>query len=193
LSTQQNALVFDSVLSAVGVLALSKHLYRLKHIDAIHLRFLNPAELQGDGMLTHRQQLNLGENTYSCTFFLCIIFAKAHPAPNTGVTEMNQENNFHIPEAVGLSRNSDPETSKAAAKTITRDLERVVLEGIKTFTNGCTADELVKRLNMRWDSVTPRFAPLLRAGYIIDTGMRRKGSSGRAQRVVIAAKKAWAE
>jgi hypothetical protein len=37
---------------------------------------------------------------------------------------------------------------------------------------------------MRWDSVTPRFAPLIRKGKVIDTGERRKGNSGRSQRVL---------
>ena len=37
---------------------------------------------------------------------------------------------------------------------------------------------------LRSHSITPRFAPLIRKGFIFDTGERRMASSGRSQRVV---------
>jgi hypothetical protein len=33
-------------------------------------------------------------------------------------------------------------------------------------------------------TISPRFAPLMRKGFIYDTGERRKASSGRSQRVM---------
>lgn len=87
-------------------------------------------------------------------------------------------------QVVGLFRKTDPDTSKAAAKTVVTNMETVVLEAIKAFPDGCIADDVVAHLQMRWDTVTPRFAPLLRKKLIIDTGERRKGASGRSQRVL---------
>ena len=87
-------------------------------------------------------------------------------------------------QVVGLFRKTDPDTSKAAAKTVVSNMELVVLEAIKAFPDGCIADDVVAHLQMRWDTVTPRFAPLLRKNLIIDTGERRKGASGRSQRVL---------
>lgn len=85
---------------------------------------------------------------------------------------------------VGRFRKHDPDTSKAAAKTIVNNMETVVLDAIKAFPDGCIADDVVAHLQMRWDTVTPRFAPLIRKKLIIDTGERRKGASGRSQRVL---------
>ena len=87
-------------------------------------------------------------------------------------------------QVVGFFRKTDPDTSKTAAKTVVSNMELVVLEAIKAFPDGCIADDVVAHLQMRWDTVTPRFAPLLRKNLIIDTGERRKGASGRSQRVL---------
>ena len=84
---------------------------------------------------------------------------------------------------IGLARNTDPDTSHAAAKNVPNNMEGVVLEGIRSL-GKCTAEELVEYLGMRWDTVTPRFAPLMRKGLIRDTGERRKGTSRRQQRVL---------
>lgn len=84
----------------------------------------------------------------------------------------------------GRYRWTDPDTSKESAKQVKASLEDVVFEGIRHFPNGAIADEIVDFLGMRWDSVTPRFAPLIRKGKVIDTGERRKGNSGRSQRVL---------
>jgi len=97
---------------------------------------------------------------------------------------MSQEKTFHFPNPwAGLARNTDPDTSKEAAQKAP-NLKLVVLEAIKKFPDGCIADDVVDALNMRWDTVTPRFAPLLKEGLIVDTGWRRKGRTGRSQRVV---------
>jgi hypothetical protein len=85
-------------------------------------------------------------------------------------------------ETVGLARNTDPDTSKAAAEGVP-NLEGVVYEAIRTL-GRCIADDVVEHLGMRWDSVTPRFSSLIRKGLVRDTGERRKGRSGRSQRVM---------
>ena len=64
-------------------------------------------------------------------------------------------------------------------------LESIVFDAIKRFGDaGCTSDEVVELLDMKWNSVTPRFSALIRKGYVIDTGERRIGKSGRKQRVI---------
>lgn len=85
-----------------------------------------------------------------------------------------------------LARRTDPETSQGAADSVkTAPLERMVLEAIKTSEKGCTADELAIKLpTVAMNTLTPRFASLIRKGLIRDTGERRQGKSGRYQRVL---------
>ena len=87
-----------------------------------------------------------------------------------------------------LARGTDPDTSHQAAESLdTADLEWAVYEVVKTFSNGCIADEVEQRMpGCRSHSITPRFAPLIRKGPIVDTGRRMKAPSGRPQRVVMA-------
>ena len=85
-----------------------------------------------------------------------------------------------------MARTEDPDTSHDAAESLdSAAMERLVYETIARFPNGCIADEIERALpHVRSHSITPRFAPLLRKGFIIDTGERRLASSGRNQRVV---------
>jgi DNA-binding PucR family transcriptional regulator len=89
-----------------------------------------------------------------------------------------------------LVRRKDPDTSHEAAKTVdTAMLERMVYEIIAMFPRGCTAEDVERALpNIRSHSITPRFAPLIKKGLIVDTGLRKKASSGRNQRIVKAIK-----
>ena len=89
-------------------------------------------------------------------------------------------------EAKKLVRTNDPDTSHAAAKTVdTNQLELMVYEIISKFPNGCIADDVQQELaHLRSNTITPRFAPLIRKGFIVDTGERRRASSGRSQRVM---------
>jgi hypothetical protein len=88
-----------------------------------------------------------------------------------------------------LYRRVDPDTSRDSAHSVdTQNMERIVLDAISRFPNGCTADEVVESLGMRWNSVTPRFSALMRKGYIVDTGERKVGQSGRKQRIIKAVK-----
>ena len=89
------------------------------------------------------------------------------------------------------ARNSDPDTSHSAALSIdTTALETVVLDVIKRFPKGCIGDEVVRSLPA-WgvETISPRYAALLRKGHIVDTGERRVASSGRSQRVMAIAPK----
>ena len=86
---------------------------------------------------------------------------------------------FHV-------RNTDPDTSHEAAEKLNlTQLEDTVLSAIQQFPNGCISDDVLKTLPT-WgvETITPRYAGLLRKGHIIDTGERRKGKSGRSQRVM---------
>ena len=85
-----------------------------------------------------------------------------------------------------LVRTSDPDTSHAAALAVdTAHMEQIVYEVICKYPDGCIADDVERQLSdFRSHSITPRFAPLIRKGYIFDTGERRMASSGRSQRVV---------
>jgi hypothetical protein len=85
-----------------------------------------------------------------------------------------------------LARKTDPETSHEAAGGIkVAPLEAVVLEALKAAPAGYTADELAIKLpTIPMNTLTPRFASLMRKGLIRDTGERRQGRSGRSQRVL---------
>lgn len=88
-----------------------------------------------------------------------------------------------------LRRNNDPDTSHAAAESIdTTMLETVVLSVIKQFPNGCIGADVVRALP-GWgiETISPRYAALLRKKLIVDTGERRIAPSGRGQRVMAVA------
>jgi len=91
----------------------------------------------------------------------------------------------------GLARNADPDTSHEAAQSIdTTELERVVYEVIKSFPNGCIGDDVVRSLPQYGiQTISPRYAPLIRKGWVIATGEKRVARSGRSQRVMLAATK----
>jgi len=86
----------------------------------------------------------------------------------------------------GGVRNSNPDTSVQAAHSLdVTELERVVYNVIKSFPNGCTSDEVMKVLpHYGVQTISPRYAPLLKKGFIVDTGERRMARSGRNQRVM---------
>ena len=91
----------------------------------------------------------------------------------------------------GLARNTDPETSHDAAESIdTTALEQIVYNVIKQFPNGCIGDDVVKMLpQFGIQTISPRYAPLIRKGWVIDTGEKRQARSGRGQRVMKVVKK----
>ena len=86
----------------------------------------------------------------------------------------------------GLARNTDPETSHDAAESVdTTALEAIVFDVIRMFPNGCIGDDVVRMLPQYGiQTISPRYAPLIRKGFVVDTGEKRKARSGRSQRVM---------
>ena len=88
------------------------------------------------------------------------------------------------------SRGTDPSSSKAAGTSFDPTmLELEVLNAIRSFgTEGATQDDVLTKLRrISHSSITPRFRPLLNKGLVNDSGLKRKGVSGRGQRVMVAA------
>ena len=86
-----------------------------------------------------------------------------------------------------LVRTNDPDTSQDAASNVdTAGLEHLVYEAIKHYgSRGCISDEV--RSHFPWkaySSITARYKALIDKGFIEDTGERRKGLTGRSQRVL---------
>jgi len=89
-----------------------------------------------------------------------------------------------------LARTEDPETSHAAARSIdTTNLEGMVLEAYQQAgPRGLTQDELLDLFpGFSYSSITARPSALKRKFLIIANGEKRKGKSGRAQAVLVAA------
>lgn len=90
-----------------------------------------------------------------------------------------------------LVRTNDPDTSHEAAYNVdTTKLEAMVYETICSFgVRGCISDE-VRALHpgYPYSSITARYRALLDKGFIVDSGLREKGASGRSQRILIATK-----
>lgn len=88
-----------------------------------------------------------------------------------------------------LFRAESADTSIEAAHAVdTTRLEALVYGVVCRFTNGCIQDEVLSCLpDFPYSSVTARFRALLDKGLIVDTGERRKGRSGRSQRVLMRA------
>lgn len=80
------------------------------------------------------------------------------------------------------ARWSDPDTSKAAAEDLAGEkatrLEYVVLATLQNFPQGLTMHEIVRLTGLPWNTVSPRIRPLVRKGFVIDSGKRRKGPTG---------------
>lgn len=82
-------------------------------------------------------------------------------------------------------------TSREAFESVDATaLEALVLGVIERFgPGGCISDEVRARLpGLAYSSVTARFRALLDKGLVVDSGMRRRGRSGRSQRVMVAAR-----
>ena len=89
-----------------------------------------------------------------------------------------------------MVRKEDPDTSKDAAEKVdSTKLEQLVYEVIAKYPNGCIAEEVMSHFpNHGIQTISPRYAPLIRKGFIEDTGERRKSITGRSQRVMKAIK-----
>jgi hypothetical protein len=85
-----------------------------------------------------------------------------------------------------LVRRGDPETSYEAAATVdTTRLEKMVHNAIAAFPYGCIADDVLAQFpNHPYSSITARFSALERKKLITCGPDKRKGASGRNQRVM---------
>ncbi len=89
-----------------------------------------------------------------------------------------------------MAHNNDPDTSHAAAASVdaTRLENMVFAEYLACGLRGATQDELLEAFpEFSYSSITARPSALKRKGLVIDTGVKRKGRSGRMQRVLVAA------
>ena len=81
------------------------------------------------------------------------------------------------------ARTTDPGTSHAAAQSMQGSeasrTERLVLQALILQPEGLTTHEMVPLIHMPYESVTPRIAPLVRQGLVVDSGIRRTGRSRR--------------
>lgn len=86
-----------------------------------------------------------------------------------------------------LVRPDSPDTSVEAAHTVdTTRLESLVYDAVLSFKTGCIQDDVLAQFpGYPYSSITARFRALLDKGLIVDSGERRKGRSGRSQRVLI--------
>jgi hypothetical protein len=104
---------------------------------------------------------------------------------------MNESiNRFFGTEPFKMVRKEDPDTSKDAAEKVdSTKLEQMVYEAIAKYPDGCIADDVMTHFPSHGiQTISPRYAPLIRKGFIEDTGERRKSSTGRSQRVMKAIK-----
>lgn len=87
-----------------------------------------------------------------------------------------------------MVRRTDITTSREAAQSVNATkLEQEVYDCVKSFgVGGCTAEQVTIATGIPHETTSPRFRPLLDKGLIVDTGERRKASTGRRQRVVVA-------
>lgn len=86
-----------------------------------------------------------------------------------------------------LARKNDPGTShEAAAAVDSKGLEKLVYDTLLEFglRGGISDDVLKKHKNLPYSSITARYKALMTKGFIEDTGERRRGRSGRNQRVL---------
>ena len=90
-----------------------------------------------------------------------------------------------------LFRSGDPDTSREAAESINAPrMESLVYDVINDFgISGCISDQVMgsNALNGKtYSTVTARYKALWEKGLISYTGEKRRGHSGRSQRVMIA-------
>ena len=89
-------------------------------------------------------------------------------------------------DPIKLFKRDGPDTSEDAAKSLdTSRLEQIVYEVACKYPNGCILEDFEKELShMRVCSISPRISTLIEKGYLMDTGERKKASSGRNQRII---------
>jgi DNA-binding MarR family transcriptional regulator len=80
----------------------------------------------------------------------------------------------------GAYRHNDPDTAQEAAESIdVTKLESAVLSALGKSVSGLTVYEIAERLDISLVSASPRLRPLVRKGFVEDSGDRRETPSGR--------------
>jgi hypothetical protein len=91
-----------------------------------------------------------------------------------------------------LHRKGDPDTSRDAAHSLPDigGLELDVYRIIESYAyQGCISDKIRQHFpGLSYSSVTARYKALIDKGWVMDSGLREPGESGRNQRVLIATK-----
>lgn len=95
---------------------------------------------------------------------------------------MNTPDLFEHAEA--HARATDPETSHEAAAEIAgakvNQMEQRALSALQAARpDGLTNHELVLHTGLPWNTISPRIRPLVRKGWVIDSGLRRPGPTGK--------------
>jgi hypothetical protein len=87
-----------------------------------------------------------------------------------------------------FARNTDPDTSHEAAKSMEGEQatkrEAQVLAVLKQYPNGLTSHGICKMSGLSWNTATPRIAPLVRKGFVYDSGERRQDTGTRRACIV---------
>ena len=77
----------------------------------------------------------------------------------------------------GLCRNTDPATSKAAARNVNVSrLESIVASVIQRWPEGLTTKEIAEKTGLDRVTVSPRIKPLCNKGILKNSGNRRDKS-----------------
>lgn len=80
----------------------------------------------------------------------------------------------------GLARRTDPETSKAAAKSIeVGPVENLFIETVAKTIYGLTSNQVCAITGLQQNTINPRSAPLVRKGFLYDSGLRHQADNGR--------------
>jgi len=79
----------------------------------------------------------------------------------------------------GMARVTDPDTSKEAAATVnSAALEALVVDTLR-FHPDASIQDVVEITGERYRSISPRFAPLRRKGFIYVSGKKKAAQTGR--------------
>ncbi len=100
-------------------------------------------------------------------------------------TKDGNANDFgDLPMFKAHARNSDPKTAHDAAEGVREHLpmlEGKVLEAIEATPDGMNIYEIEQTTGIPIQTCSPRLAPLRRKGFIVDSGERRPGGTGKKQ------------
>lgn len=80
----------------------------------------------------------------------------------------------------GLARNTDPDTSKVAAREFDpAEKERIFLDAVRNSTYGLTSNQVVDITGEQQNSMNPRSRPLCKKKLLYESGLFHRGKSGK--------------